>query len=126
MTFPPAGVDVPCQADPELMFVIDPQGVADAKAVCFTCPWVTPCRDTVMALEAATPLQYRFGVCGGLDPQERYNLTPGTPGQQQCGTPHGARRHRERGATPCENCREAERHYKRERRAAKRPSEAVA
>lgn len=45
-----------------------------ALSICGECPVVQKCRDKTLAIEKGTPREYRFGVFGGLTPDERADL----------------------------------------------------
>lgn len=53
--------------------------VAEAKAICATCPVRAACLDYALALEATTGTTWtgRYGVWGGLTAQERRDLVSG-------------------------------------------------
>jgi hypothetical protein len=60
-----------CQAAPELWFDDDPTDAIDA---CCKCPLITPCLKTAMAREGTLTAQHRYGVWGGLTPEQRETL----------------------------------------------------
>jgi hypothetical protein len=86
--------------------------VADALNVCGTCPVTAECLDA--------GLMERSGVWGGLPERRRRNLrrTVNPPRTlTPCGTTGAYHRHRSRGETPCEPCRQAHSDYIKTRRA---------
>jgi hypothetical protein len=60
-----------CENAPELWFDDDPTAAVDA---CCKCRMVTPCLNIAMAREGTLTAQYRFGVWGGLTPEQRETL----------------------------------------------------
>ena len=58
-------VETPCQAEPDLWFSTDPDGIEYAKAICARCPVREAC------LAAAIELGEREGIWGGKTPAER-------------------------------------------------------
>lgn len=54
-----------------IFFADDP---TEAQAICATCPMIEKCRDKTMSIEKGTPREYRFGVFGGLTPDQRADL----------------------------------------------------
>ena len=60
--------------DPELWYSFDKDEEALALAVCMTCPVIEECREMAMAEEGSRRTHGRFGILGGLRPNERLNL----------------------------------------------------
>jgi hypothetical protein len=60
-----------CESWPELWFDADPD---EAVAACCRCPLIVPCGKTAMEREGTETEQYRFGVWGGLTPEQRATL----------------------------------------------------
>ena len=94
--------------------------IDEAKRICATCPVREEC------LEYALVNFITHGIWGGTSERERRSLRrqqridsgAGRRGPQPlgCGTRAGAGRHRQHGEPVCEECREAEAQYHRERR----------
>lgn len=57
-----------CESWPELWFDDDPR---DAVAACCSCPLITPCLNAALKAEGTVTAQYRYGVWGGLTPEQR-------------------------------------------------------
>jgi hypothetical protein len=57
-----------CESAPDLWFDPDPAAAIDA---CCKCLLMTPCLRTAMAREGTIGAQFRFGVWGGLTPEQR-------------------------------------------------------
>jgi len=128
-TFSERMADAPCaQNDPDLSF---PGGkgkfelaYAQAKRDCDRCPLQLreECLELALKGEGNSAAVTRFGVFGGLDPDERYALakersaeraqSPHTAGH---GTQARARAHRRAGETPCGPCLNAETEMRRHR-----------
>lgn len=118
--FPKFSAPAACaEADPELWFAATGQNqwTREAKRICATCPVISEC------LEYALPLQFLFGVWGGLTADERarlrrkrgiVNQTPisDDPKWDDKKYGHGSRagykRHYREGTNPCKACRDAE------------------
>lgn len=62
----------PCSADPELWF--NPDLTSDAKDICDTCPAKARCLEIALAREGNLVGSSRWGVWGGLTPDERAAL----------------------------------------------------
>ena len=60
--------------DPELFYSFDKDEEALALAVCRSCPVLETCREDVMQEEGGKGAHSRFGIRGGLLPNERFNL----------------------------------------------------
>lgn len=95
--------------------------IAAAKAVCADCPVREACAQE--AIETRIP----DGVWGGMTFAERKQ----TWSKQQKrpinhGHTNGAKRHRDRGEKPCEECLAAERAYEKSRRERRRAKQAAA
>lgn len=62
-------------ADQELFFPIsetsDLGHIAEAKAICATCPVRATCRERKLAEEGGRDWRNRYGIWGGLTPSER-------------------------------------------------------
>ncbi len=95
--------------NPELFCVDDKRGrgratrtpiaIANAKAVCNTCPVIHECRQWVCtSIPDPTP----HCVAGGLTPRERPRLYQRR--SDQCGTEQGYHRHRRLHERPCRPC----------------------
>lgn len=102
----------------------------DAATWCNACPVRQQCLDMAMRIEAGTAATYRFGIFGGLAPQQRADLFP-TWAQQQgvsphatrsglapCGTAAAYRRHKRNNEPIDQACETAHLQMGRERRAA--------
>jgi len=102
----------PCRTAPELFFARDnertdsPEAqdrIADAKAICATCPGWKACRAEGRELQAV-------GIWGGETEAERtkagHKVIKRRRQQAACGTEAGEKRHRRLGETPCLPCRE--------------------
>lgn len=98
------------------------KSVEPALRVCRRCPVQSEC--LVDALN--DPLLQDIGVRGGLSQRQRRKLRPYLPVQPggrrpiSHGTEGGYRAHRRRGEVPCDECAQAARDAKNERRAANR------
>lgn len=107
--------------DPKLYFT--DSGTGAALATCRTCPVRVQCLDMAMAAEGDRSAGSRFGIFGGLTPEERAaraaatpEVVPAAPVQPRwrghelapCGTRAAYRRHQRRGETPCRACKAAE------------------
>lgn len=66
------------ETDPELFFLLGETSMRQAKSICRSCPVRNEC--LTEALESEMEGDYRFGVYGGLDPDERGRLisSPGS------------------------------------------------
>lgn len=108
--------------DPDLYF--DEGSVGAALAACRTCPVRQQCLELAMTVEGGLSQYSRFGIYGGLNPEERAALAkkrakagtaprrvPRWEGRavEPCGTRAAYRRHARHKETPCSPCREAER-----------------
>lgn len=60
--------------DPELWFTFDADEQEVALAVCRSCPVLDVCLEDVMQEEGGKGAHSRFGIRGGLLPNERFNL----------------------------------------------------
>lgn len=60
-----------CESAPDLWFDEDP---TDAIDVCCKCPQITACLNLAMAREGTLTAQHRYGVWGGLTPEQRETL----------------------------------------------------
>lgn len=132
-TFSERMATAPCaQSDPDLSF---PGGkgkfelaYAQAKRDCARCPLQLreECLELALKTEGNASATSRFGVFGGLDPDERHALSrerkeertesPHTAGH---GTQARSRAHRRAGETPCGPCLAAETEAQRHRNQAK-------
>lgn len=113
------------QTDPEAFYPERGNSTLDAKRVCAGCPVRAQCLDYAMTVERDAA--YRFGVWGGLSPDERARLAAGAvvvpwvgkpkpekPAEVGAdgrrlkpirhGTAGGAQAHYRRGESPCESC----------------------
>jgi WhiB family redox-sensing transcriptional regulator len=64
-----------CRGDDPRVFVPDsrtPDAYLAAKAICATCPVTGDCLDYAMTVEGSAAAPSRYGVYGGLSPEERY------------------------------------------------------
>ncbi|MEV4902381.1 WhiB family transcriptional regulator [Citricoccus sp. NPDC055426] len=59
--------------DPELWFTFDADEEATALAVCRSCPVLESCLEDAMHEEGGRGAASRFGIRGGLLPNERFN-----------------------------------------------------
>lgn len=114
---------------PDTMFPApgDKQGIDYAQSICALCPVRLDCLDFALADEGGKVKTHRFGIAGGLTPNQRYNeynrrrkaalgnipATPRTPpvaaetprrNAAECGTPAGYKRHRRNGEEACPAC----------------------
>ena len=66
---------LPCEHNPELWFA-DPRSTALelARTICQTCPHRIPCLEDALTLERDLVGAGRYGMYGGLDPDERAEL----------------------------------------------------
>lgn len=123
-----------CQAvDPDVMFP-DPGNtsrIAYAVGVCVRCPVRDACLAAAVAEETDKSANHRFGIRGGLTPEERYARYPGrqqpansrkrnADGRPECGTPAAYARHVRYHEAICDECREAHNADNRARAAAKK------
>lgn len=60
----------------DMFFATARDRVAQAVALCWDCPLRAMCARAALEEEAATPLDMRFGVRGGLTPEQRVQLQP--------------------------------------------------
>lgn len=101
--------------DPEAWFPHPTANAAEAKAVCRSCPVQAACLND--ALERETADSWRWGIWGGLQPEERAALARGvtTPRMQSvpcetCGEPaYGVRVDRLRFCAECTRIRNVNR-----------------
>lgn len=126
-----------CTDLPLDLFFSEAEGtVAEAKRICGPCPVREKCLTEGMNAE---PAGSRYGIFGGLTPDERTALAGERPktgrpaGKRRprehlspCGTTAAYRRHQRWGEQPCTACREAnaERLRKQARRKADRETRA--
>lgn len=108
---------------------------------CGRCPVADRCLAEALAAEGTTAAQMRFGIYGGLNPDQRADLAlktvqmagtrrgeptrisrNGPAPSAPCGTRSAYRRHQRRGESPCGACKAAEARdrYARADRAARR------
>jgi WhiB family redox-sensing transcriptional regulator len=67
--------EAPClSVSPELFFSEAPKRVAEAKALCATCNDRPSCLSLALKAEAGESLANRFGIFGGMTPEERFAL----------------------------------------------------
>lgn len=94
------------------------RATATAKQVCAGCPVRDAC------LQQALDNDERYGIWGGLTPQERHTIT-GRPVIRRGGPPTrdiphgtnaGAQGHLRQGTPMCDECREGRNEYRRTRR----------
>lgn len=73
---PPAWhADAACQsADPDAFFLGKGKSADPARAICDTCPVQSECLDWAMKVEADWANTHRYGIWGGLSPNERARL----------------------------------------------------
>lgn len=96
-----------------------------AKQWCRVCPVRRDCLEEAMAAEGAASGKNRYGLVGGLDPNERAALyerrrpKPINTGEA-CGTYAGWHRHRTAGEPTCGPCKAAVAERKADERQAKR------
>ncbi|MCD1287304.1 MULTISPECIES: WhiB family transcriptional regulator [unclassified Brevibacterium] len=99
-----------------MFFATDRTRVAQAVALCWECPLRAICARTSLEEEAQTPVDMRFGIRGGLTPEQRARLQPNRI-CPDCGSPIVTRaKHCEDDQV--EHLRTYHRDYRRERRAA--------
>jgi hypothetical protein len=60
-----------CETAPDLWFDTDPTAAVDA---CCKCHLMTPCLNIALRAEGTVGAQYRFGIWGGLTPEQRETL----------------------------------------------------
>lgn len=72
-----------CTIDNAPLFDYDPKrngrnkaAIADAKAICHSCPVLDSCVLDILDHEAGTPLSERYEIVGALTPEERVKLDP--------------------------------------------------
>lgn len=63
----------PEDMDPELWFSLDPEVQLQAKAICVACPVLDVCLKEALAEEGGKRTAGRYGILGGLLPNERFN-----------------------------------------------------
>lgn len=68
-----AAVDTPCRQDPEAWFPPPGGSAPVARALCQTCPAIDPCLEAALDFEGTVNRLGRFGIWGGLTPQQRAN-----------------------------------------------------
>jgi hypothetical protein len=66
---------LPCTGKSEVFFSLTPRNIAEATALCETCPEKAICLSNALNAEDGEPLSYRFGIYGALTPEERFALT---------------------------------------------------
>ena len=59
------------QTDPDVWFPSPGLNANHLRAICARCPGRQQCLDEAMRMEGAASAQLRFGVWGGLSPEER-------------------------------------------------------
>lgn len=60
----------------EMFFATARDRVAEAVALCWECPLRAICARKSLEEEATTPVDMRFGIRGGLTPEQRAQLQP--------------------------------------------------
>lgn len=95
------------EVDPELFFPEQHTRGSAAKLLCGRCLAREECLAWALAHDE------RYGVWGGLSPEERERRQPMKAG---CGTRAAYQGHRERGESPCAPCRAANAAYHRTRK----------
>lgn len=110
-----------CYPDHDLFDSTHPDDMRDARAMCNGwCPVSGECLEDALTREAE-PGAVRYGIRGGLDPNERAALSRKRPGFApkpiNHGTYGGYVAHKRRGEDPCASCREGYRQYQRDKRA---------
>lgn len=91
--------------DPEVFFPdpSDLRGIATARSYCKRCPVSAEC------LQASLDLDARYGIWGGLTPEERgyreRHARPGPPRSATCPSHSAYKRHLADGDPPCDQCR---------------------
>lgn len=73
----------PCSADPELWF--DPDLTDEAKDICDACPAKARCLVIALAQEVNLAGSSRWGVWGGLTPDERFEIERANRSCAVCG-----------------------------------------
>lgn len=68
MTYPP------CVESPDLFFPTGWADTVEAVLLCRRCPLRTACLDEALKYEGYVSAAYRFGVWGGMSPQQRADL----------------------------------------------------
>lgn len=85
--------------------------IAEARAICATCPISTACllanRDEEWAQAVITGKTLMERVKGPKSSQSAQEVAPARASRAPCGTEAGARRHQKVGEDPCEACRVA-------------------
>lgn len=69
-----ADISVPCETDPDLFFSEAPRAVAAAKTLCAGCGHTETCANLAMTAERGENKSNRFGIFGGLTPDERWAI----------------------------------------------------
>ncbi|MER5213665.1 WhiB family transcriptional regulator [Streptomyces sp. NPDC002838] len=110
--------DASCRGyDLDLFFTDSKRGIAQAKQVCAGCPVREECLDEGLRAEDGS----RYGIYGGLTPDERAELAKDPPrtGRKTapCGTPAAHRRHVKNKEPIDDACRTAKREADRRWRA---------
>lgn len=100
----------------QIFFSKDPKQKAFGISLCWACPLRAICAKKSLEEEAQTPTEMRFGIRGGLTPEQRAQLQPNRI-CPDCGSPIVTRaKHCEDDQV--EHLRTYHRDYRRERRAA--------
>ena len=89
------------ETEPELFYPASNAKIQyeEAATVCFTCPAKDAC------LKGARDRGEPWGVWGGVNFEKDPSAEPFDPTlRPHCGTPGGARRHRNRGQEVCDEC----------------------
>ncbi|MGW1071519.1 WhiB family transcriptional regulator [Streptomyces sp. NPDC002537] len=104
-------------ADVRLWFSDQPAERKEARDRCGTCPMRTECLEGVMEAEGDAPARARFGIFGGLDGRQRYELyntgrvaaRAGRAGRPPalCGSESAYQRHLRNGEPVDDACRQA-------------------
>ncbi|MEV8477857.1 WhiB family transcriptional regulator [Streptomyces sp. NPDC051173] len=104
-------------ADARLWFSDQPAERKEARGRCGNCPARTTCLDRAMEAEGSAPARARFGIFGGLDGRQRYELyttgraaaRAGRSGRPPapCGTESAYQRHLRNSEPIDDACRQA-------------------
>jgi hypothetical protein len=100
-----------CAAVTPELFFSEPGDLATvrvAKEICAACPVRVACLTSALAAEG-TGWGGRYGIWGGLTPEERQELARPVRRVSRCGTRSGYRRHLRDGEPACDACRDANR-----------------
>jgi hypothetical protein len=100
--------------DPDVFF--DDKDISAAVEICHGCPVREMCLADALAREGRTAPSSRFGILGGLGPDDRYRRATGRRTRNgrppaECGTDGAYRRHIKNGEPVDDACRQAHNEY---------------